>query len=130
MLNYWHKGLWRIKKSIESYKRKVVFYYRIPLAFSEYYYSKEKNIFKITINEALKACSGRLTILAGIADDDTSVLLGKVTVFKTDIKLFINTKLMTHGQYAANSKGQISAILNNEDVSKFSIKEWEVEFKN
>ncbi len=91
---------------------------------------KEKNIFKITINEALKTCSGRLTILAGIADDDTSVLLGKVTVFKTDIKLFINTKLMTHGQYAANSKGQISAILNNEDVSKFSIKEWEVEFKN
>ncbi len=74
MLNYWHKGLWRIKKSIESYKRKVVFYYRIPLAFSEYYYSKEKNIFiSLYVNLKFRNVKFRKIVLKKIISDTYNV---------------------------------------------------------
>lgn len=83
--------------------------------------AEKKNVYLTSINSAIQASTGRLSVLVGVADDDTSQLLSCFNRYKTDVKLYANIKLMTHGQYSSRSKGQASAILNKEDLSMFNI---------
>lgn len=44
-IKFWHKDLLNLKDTFEGEKGKIIFYHRILLAFSEYYYDKERNIY-------------------------------------------------------------------------------------
>lgn len=83
--------------------------------------AENKNIYLTSINNAIKASSERVSIIVGVADDDTSQLLSVINRYKVNIKIYANIELMTHGQYASGSKGQASAVLNKQDLSKFNI---------
>lgn len=83
--------------------------------------NKQEDIFLKSINDGLESCSGRTTIITGVSDDDTAKLLKRIRKTKPVIKLYSNLNLLTHGQYSRLSKGQASAVLNDEDLTKFNI---------
>ncbi len=70
IISHWHKDLFDIKNKRESAKSKVIFYYRIPLAFSEYYYSREKDIYiSLYINPKFRNMKFSKSVLKEIIRD-------------------------------------------------------------
>lgn len=99
--------------------------YKLQLKYLKLYnpdfFNTKTDVFLEGINSGLKGCSGRLTILAGVADRDTSIILSKCYSLKTEFDFFLNLNYLTHGKYASTSAGQMIAIITNNSLEEYNI---------